>query len=355
MTVENTGTDSQAAVEVPDYKAFMEDVRPIGHWHEWRQLMQAAATFEQKLGLLHVGWDVEMTGAPYGEKQYEPVDRLKFYFGVADGWTESWNFRPEWMGHQDEPSYRVGWDKDGNRKIRTLSEQRQQLAIKAFEILALKYFRFQTTIIERGREERRDRIAFHNRFLLDPAFQALQWFFRIENGRVYNLTSRHNKKSPHEEMALELLLKLPGILWDSEEWEIRSYDSEQQKTKKAQENEMLGEIIPAAKLWMIDVLAALHELDVLEQWLLDLDESCVAKLQEIAMRAEFAGFSYPVPEKRRVLTIDEACYLGSPSGWLVKKFQLAVAEHARLEAVRQAEIEAEEAAQRLERLRGKKA
>lgn len=346
-TVTNAEMSPTALVEVPAHVAFMQAVPPTGTWHTWLQLARNATTFGQKLGLLHEGFDVEMTGAPYGMKKYTEMDRLVYYFGVADGWTQRSYFQI-YANWQDEPEYYVGYDKNGNHLKRRESEQRQLLARKAFSMLISKFFVEQTWIEQASYNSHRDEHGEEliRRFLDSPEFLAIQQFFKIEERGIRNLTT-HDDRHPQKEKVIEFLLRLPPLIWGWTEEEIPSYASKEEETKKSLRNLATAGIVAEAKLWMIEVLADLERLDLLEQWLRTFDGPTLKKLEEIALRAKFPGHDFVTSTSRLVASLDEACYLNSPAAWLLKKHHLKVAEYARLSAIREAEEVMDEAARRV--------
>lgn len=332
---------------VPAHESFMQKVAPIGTWSEWLKLAYAATSFEQKVGLLHAGFDVKMGRREmYGAPDYTPFDRLEFYFGVADGWTESDHFRTKGVSWQDEPEYEVGHDKNWNRIRRKESDQRQLLARKAFSMLVSKYFT-ELSWVEEANYNGRETGGEHEirRFLSSPEFLAIQKFFRVEEGRVYNLSSKRDEENHWQKKIFEFLLWLPPLLWNWTEKEIRSYDSEEVIQKKELQNLTEAGVVAEAKIWMIEVLSALDELDLLERWILELDEPCLAKLKELALRNTFRSHAWPVSSDRPVANLEEACFLNSPAAWLLKKHGVMTAEYFRLVSISNAEKEIE-AAQR---------
>ena len=77
------------------------------------------------------------------------------------------------------------------------------------------------------------------------------------------------------------------------------------------------ERIEASKVWMVEVLACLGKPELLNPWLSRLSRPCVAKLHEIAMRAELKSYSHPVNEDRPVANMGEALVAGSAAAWLL--------------------------------------
>ena len=242
--------------------AFMQEVRPIRNWHEWLQLAESAARFEQKLGLLHVGFDVGLERCEYHEPDYKRHDRLKFYFDVANGWTNANRFRDQGLLWSDEPRYFIGY-KNGDRVDRTQSEQRQLLAQKAFDMLTKNYFKPRLSWLEKANYRDRNEQDWMNKFLLDPSFLFMMEFFKPEKWGVSNLTG-HDELRPSEQQAVDFLLKLPRIIWSWRAQEIQSYDSAEHKIEKEQRNLAGSRLVCDAMLWSIEVLSALDELQVLE-------------------------------------------------------------------------------------------
>lgn len=324
--------------------AFMQHVGPIKTWGEWLKLVSAATTFEQKLGLLHAGFDVEMGHRErWGvDPDYIPSDRLKFYFSVADGWPESTNFQNEGVGWQDEPTYQIGYDERGRPEKRRESQLRQSLARKAFDMLVSHYF-LEQSWLERASYRSREDEELIRSFLGNPGFLAIQQFFRVEEGRVPNLSTHdEDNRRTQQKKVREFLLWLPPLLWNWTEEEIHPHDPEEWKDRKMLDNRVVKGFVTKAKLWMIEVLSALGKLDLLGPWILELDKPCLAKLKEIAL-----GTNLPPPgigwKGKPVTSIEEACFYNSGAAWLLKKHEVMMAEHVRLQAISDAEREIEAA------------
>jgi hypothetical protein len=366
-----TTADASTTVEFTP-KVFLQHVPPIANWIEWLALAQAATTLEQKLGLLHVGFDVEMQQSWRLEKDMTATERalfrlgvaegelipiiyrVKFYLGVADGWTQASLLRDEGLFAGDEPKY-VILNPHGGYSERLQSQQRQVLARKAFDMLSARFFKPLIDVLERAERAERDEISWLYVQLLDLSLPLIQDFFRIDQkGCVRNLSKRwsDDRRPQSENQVIDFLLKLPRLLWNWKEGGISNYDSAADQQKKRELNGARRAVVDSAKLWMIEVLAELKELKVLEPWLLDFDEPCLAKLTEIALRNELSRHDHLVLETRKVATIDEACLLGSASGWLLKKHELMTAEAARLRSIKTAQLEMQEAAKRVAKLTG---
>lgn len=335
-------------VEVSAHEDFMREVRPLRDWDEWLKLARVAVTLDQKLGLLHGAFNVDM-----GMEQ--SFRRLEFFFRVADGWTNSSLFMTKGISSFNEPKYKVGYDKQGFPMERSESEQRQKLARKAFDVLAASFFKMPE--ISSDCPDRGDReIAWINAVVSGPLFPIIQNFFRIDEERrhgsgICNL-SHANLRSHNEKQAVEFLLKLSKFLWTWQESSIDHWNSEEEKEQKKKENIRMHARIDAAKPWMINVLSELGELRLLEKRLLELDRTSLSALRRIALQNELTRLrrADPVIKDRRVATLDEACYAGSQAGWLLKKHELLTREHKRLVTILEAEEKKRKAQREIERL-----
>ncbi|GEM_PF-1394943 len=350
-------------VEVPFHKQFMQVARPPRNWGEWLERARAAETIHEKLGLLHGAFEVELGRGDWDHaakafREYSDSGRIETFFEIADGWADKDLLRTEGVRWSDEPRCRIGRD-SRNQLERTESEQRQQLARKAFDMLVVNFFKMpeiRGDEFDRGNMEAR----WIKDFVFGPLFPVVQNFFRIHNyekeGHAYvrNLSLHGEQRLQNEKVVVNFLLKLPKFLWSWKDPEI-SYWGKSPEDVARQEKEKDGvlamrTVVDGAKPWMIEVLAVLRELDLLEKWILELDGSCLAMLKKIALRNQFGTHIHPVTKDRRVVTIDEACYLGSPAGWLLKKHELMTREHKRLNAIRSAEWKRQDADRTIEKL-----
>ena len=287
-------------------------------------------------------------------KQYTNDDRLETLFGIADGWADHYLLKTGSDRYADESEYIVGHDKDGNRIKRTESEQRQVLALKAFDLLCLNFFRMKEESCYEDRETLETKWV--RRIISGSLFPTVLNFFRIEKRQfsdigIRNLSHhRDDRRSNNEKIAVDFLLKLPKFLWEWREYKISSFSSEKDKAEIAELNKMMRTRVDGAKVWMVEVLVNLRALHLLEPWIRELDAPCLAKLKEIALQAKLHGHAHSVSEERQVVTLDEACYLGSLSGWFLKKHELICREHARLTAILEAEDARDKAARKVKEL-----
>ncbi|MEK7117780.1 MAG: hypothetical protein AAB861_03335 [Patescibacteria group bacterium] len=339
------------SIVAPYHTLLSRDIRPIRNWCEWLQRWQAAESFEEMLGLLHCGFNVSLERGEYGEKEHNQIGRLTFYFTIAAGWEDYILLRSPADGNR---SYDLGRDASGNRVTKTTSELRQQLARKAFDILCLNFFKNYL-------EEDRDRENWMWKWVAiavsEQLFPVIQSFFRAEKRQYGGISirnlSRSRKKSHGEQTAVDFLFNLANFIWDWREQEIRSYYSRKEELER--ENVSMRARVDAAKPWIVELLSWLDNLNLLRKRISELDETCLAKLKEIAMRAEIDNPSSTefCNRKRLVVSLDEACYVGSKAAWFLKEHELWLREHTRLEAIRKAEERKRGAERELQKLTAK--
>lgn len=333
-----------------------KEISPIRNFHRWVQLWEAAATQQEMLGLLHCGFDVPLERAAHAERQYDRIDRYVYYFTIADGWCDA-----ELLEKREEDrdsAYCVGYDNSGNRIEKQPKEIRQEIARKAFDMLAQHLFKAPL----------RDRFGqgfagiWENTVLSDRLLPIIKRFWNAEpeiwspkRFRIRNLDDR-NEKSHSRDLAVDFLLNLAKFVWDWKGTPVPAWWAEDSPERKQAEKSIAAARtrIDSAKLWLIEVLAYLGKLDVLAPWILHIDAACIEKLKEIALRNEFVTWHHPVAENRLVATVDEACYMGSETALFIKRIELVQAEHKRLSDILEAEQQLKEAARNVERLTGKR-
>lgn len=317
------------------------EVRPIHSWNEFLEHWQEATTYEEMLGLLHVGFAL-----PF-DSVNDYIDKLVFYFGVADGWID----RDLLQTPADkEKFYRVGSSRGFNFRdeIKRPREFRQMLAFKAFDMISQNFFKEESKNSSDRLTTNQGKWVASERLL--PVIQS---FFRTEDRsfeKKYKNRNLHywpEHRTHSEEHAIVFLLKLAEYIWDWKEKEFTELSPCESEKKMATERRSF---LDSAEPWMIDVLACLKRLDVLRKWLLELNEPCLAKLKGIALHNELKWHYHPVLHDRPVTTIDEACCAGSTAAWLLKEREIKKAEHERLSAVLVAELAREEAEKQLRRL-----
>ncbi len=341
MTTKTEGKE-KTAPEIHDL--FSREIRPIRNWHEFLERWQVAVTLEEMLGLLHAGFNV----SSFDQEQhdiwgFQSVDRLTFYFKIADGWVSSMLLRVS-------ADYRIV-----NYGIqKTSAELRQILARKAFEMLCQHFFRPE----EMDGSCRGNRFVKLHFFLINyrVLFPAIQHFFRPEEGLycgrrivIRNLSDRRERLH-FEKQAIIFLLDLAVFLFGWREQRIENWVNPEEVSAQ---NTEIRTWVDSAKLWMIEVLAFLDRLDILNPEILNLDEDCLAKLLEIALRARLDRFYDCYSKKDRLVkNLDEACLADSSAALFLMRQGVVKREHDRLRVIRQAEEELASAQAEIARLKG---
>jgi len=328
-------------------------IRPCRNWHEWLLRWQAAVTVEDMLGLLHTGMDVGFEQYR-DEPRYDNDDRLTFYLGIADGWAGY-----DLLRLPDDPSgepFRFGRDKRGNLKHASTRDLRQAVATKAFDMLAGHMFRNngydEYDELSRSCRDKEEVQAHY--WALEVAneamFPVILNFFRVDTSRFhpyYDIRNLHYREpeSHNERLAIGFLLSLAQFLWEWKEEKIPTYENAQRQGEIEARNVGMRSRLDEAKPWMVEVLNILDRLDILNGR--TLDDTCLKKLEEIALRRQFSHHYHPFMADRPVANLDEARYLESEAAWLLARIELRERVGVRLKAIRTAERERDAAAQKL--------
>lgn len=313
------------------------EIRRTKNFHEWLERWQSAETLGELLGLLHEGFEVSLEASAYGEPNYKIADRLAFYLFVANGWTSAYTIE------SDSPS--------GVRQI---------VAQKAFNMLAQNFFKNGEAqkISEYWREDRSGSF-WKDIVRLEQVFNAILYFFKIEKKRfgdgleIPNLPHRR-ERSHAEQIAFNFLMNFVDLIWEWRDPEIESWCNEEERTKMKKYVDEIRERVDGAKPWTIEVMEIFDRLDLLRARFPLLDGIALVKLREIAMRQNISEFRHPVTNSRPVISLDEARFVGSRAAWLISEYELIKRERARLEQIRSAQREIEEANEKLKRLEEQK-
>jgi hypothetical protein len=317
-----------------------QEIRPIANLHEFFIRWQAAKTYEEMLGLLHHGFNISLQRYGLDEKEYDEIDRLVFYFTIADGWY-------------DHRLLKLPKDKDFyvciKGKMGTMSQYtfRQELAKKALNMLCLNFFNAKL-IKEVWRGRKTFNPEWGNTIVSKRLFPVIQNFFRIQRSMLFDKKEIRNlpqkeKLSHNEKEVVSFIINLATFVW---EWEKENEPPYWDLEIEKQCIKMYSRL-NSFKPWLIEVLSFLGQISLLEKWTLELDEACLVKLEKIALRNKLSRFNHPVTEDRQVTTIEEACYIGSPAAWFLTKHNLTTKNHERLVAIQEAEQRKEVAEQEL--------
>lgn len=347
-----TNTTEVTEAKETTHPLLAREIRPIRNWAELLERWESAKSIEEMLGLLHAGFTVSLGRRHHDEKTYDSIDRLIFYFNIADGWADAFNIlrKPE-----DRDRYYRWSDNEGLITEKSLSDLRRIIAQKAFDVLCLNVFK-EVSLKGGGRNGDDFNDLWKVLFTSERFFPIIQNFFRSEEsssvfsqGSIRNLTCR--KESSHnEKLAHEFLVNLARFIWGWKESNVPNWLGAEQQKEIREHNRTMRARLNSAKPWMVGVLVDIKRLDVLREWILSLDKACLAKLRQIALRDSLQQYRHPVQKDRRVRNLDEACYVGSRAAWFLKEHELVTQEHARLTSIRQAEIESEKAAEKIKQL-----
>lgn len=321
---------------------------PIYNWHEWLVRMNAAKTASEVLGLLHCGFDVSMSSR-YGEPEYDVSDRLAYYLRFANGWDN--------YGLLQTPEERSRVCSDSPE-----AKARQQFARKAFDVVCQRFFKES----EKNSVSDREDTWWVKLILSEKVLAALQSFFRVEKKYpqphmseyddvvVHNLPEKPFQRDfPHlEKLAVNFLLQLNEALWRWKESDL-FWLSEKDKPAQKKHDAKVRALIDAARLWMIEVLCALPELNALREHMLELSDAHITKLTKIALRGR-KFFEPGLPDGMKATTLEEALYLGSREALFLMERKAKVAVKSRLNSIREAKRAKEEAEQKLKKLEGRK-
>ncbi|MDE2019333.1 MAG: hypothetical protein KGJ13_03220 [Patescibacteria group bacterium] len=340
-------TTEVAVTNETTHPLFSREVRPMNDWAEFLERWQAAATINEMLGILHSGFTVSLGRRSWGEKEYDRIDRILFYLGVADGWADPLSALRKPGESYETMDY---YDADGGKSQKSVSDLRQVVAAKAFDMLCVNVFK-KADLTGGGRHGEDFNEDWEAVFTADRLFPAIQSFYRSETDPsiyrreviIRNLVSRR-ESSHNEKFAHEFLANLAQFVWG---WKEYWANDERKK-------EMHARLDPA-KPWMTEVLIGMDRLDILRKFILILDDQCLARLRGIAFRNILSQYrNNHVKADRKVTTLDEACYVGSRAAWFLKEHELIVREDKRLAAIREAEDRREELNQQIRELSQKK-
>ena len=342
-----TTTESNESKKV--YSIKNEPVDGIRNWSHFLLLWENAETREIKKSLIFYGLEVPVGGNLPSEKKYDEIDRIIFYLQIADGWTSASKF----IAKNDREHLII--NKDGRRERKTSDELRQMLAQMAFDMLCAKIFK---PAIKNAKEAWKEFRFWSEYIISDRLLSSIKEFFRTEidntssreRVEIDNLYFWKESKSSRKILAKNFLVQLVEVIWDLQEVEIKSYWDEERIEKYRKWNHDTRTLLDSSRPWTVEILVALNRLDVLRKRILRLDQTSLDKLKEIALGNELSEHSNPVSAVRQVPSLDEACYVGSPSAWFVKEHELKTSEHERLEKILETEEQISSAKESLKKL-----
>ena len=275
----------------------------IGSWDAWRKRWDEAATLEERLGLLHVGFSTEL-GSLY--------DRLAFYLDVANGHDSLMSGPFGVMNFHERRTYGAGGTNGGTFGWeKSLAEILKTIAKKAFSEVSKRYFVLGD--YPHG--------AFQKAEWLTSAqiVDKLLWFVQAdEEGRVRNL----DRESHATMIARKFFFELCKLAF--EDWREDSH-------KRQGCLPQISKLLVPRRAELIPVLGEVGDV----RWLLRpevvdlLDEACISALSKLALNNK--GIFPGERDRRAPTTIPEAAYLGSPSAHVLLMQEVVLKEKERLQ------------------------
>ena len=252
----------------PDHPLLAIEPRGLCDWAEWKEAWRSATTFEALSGLLHCGFDVPPVSAgwyAHNTVKATVAERICFYLGVADGYHESdYQFLTEAEQRQAD---------DRNDATKARGKLRQQLALKAFRVLAQKFFR------NAARDPDAEPSWLHP-VLLEGVLPKVLWFFRLNQfDNIPNLI-RSSETMVHTGWAKEFLSELCDLGWTSHHYRYKLGHREQDR-------------FTAIRPELVELLLGLGKITRLLNFQdYPLDDECWRVLEGLAMRP----WQMPKPE-----------------------------------------------------------
>lgn len=279
----------------------------VGDNMNWRRFLETWVKADEEIvlrGLLHGGFEIYIEDPTEEKAGTKPNERLMLYFAFADNWENN-----------------------------SSSSSLCNLRIKARQMLRKNLFALDVEHGEAsGFENERCIRAWEWKVLRNMALPQITQFFSVRKSlykgphdywirNVEGMVDHTKKDKQPNRHEVEFLIELCKFIW---RW-YGEYTGNMVGHKKVvadEKNRRYGAMIAAAKPWSIEVLSALDRIDLLEEHRGSIDQVCLDKLTEIALRRQFSAHIHRVPKDRCAESIDEAIFLGSPEALLVKRMQI---------------------------------
>ncbi|MBX4195693.1 hypothetical protein KW796_01905 [Candidatus Parcubacteria bacterium] len=296
-----------------------EEILPLEGWTQWLEQWKATKTAEERHGLLHVGFDVRTKEGQYAE-------RIIFFLSIAEGHDELYlHFRTE----EEIRFINSGFPK-------TNSEARKRVSRKAFDELCMHFFK----------KEIPDSKAIFTAWKVQEisvVLEELLHFFRIKNGRIYNLPLTL-EKDHNGEIAKEFLINLIKLGWNAPQYHEHIKPEEIERFE-------------AARPTFVEMLCTLHRPDLLLTHDFchgmfrapdPIDGVSFAKLKEIVMSKEIHVPYEDGPRPPRSMAEAVAC--GSREAIVLQTLAIRASEFDRLRRIAELQEEQERARSELAKL-----
>lgn len=283
-----TGSGSQSTGVYQPLMA-VKEVSPMCTWSEWLELWNQSEDFFTLMGLLETGFLVKCIEKSDDVENPQWIQRLCHYLEVADGHC----FLASSTGRsQTLPEFKE-----------QLSSVRVILAKKALSMLC-------TNLFGLDKENESDRYPLWVYQVLKPfLLDKLIWFFRVNNGRVFNLSGHNNK----EERALivNFLREFCQLFWKFhiELFIDRHYASKVAAALRERQHQM----IPLLEVFDLFPLFIKQGTRGQSDWFV-LDGKSVVRLQELVMAKEIY---FPKGVFRKPRNLVEALFGGTTAAALL--------------------------------------
>lgn len=327
----------------------LKQIRTYRNWHECVMEFLTTDVKQRKISALHEGYNTSIErsyGGGLDEPTYTEEDRAIFYLKVADGYKQVWDHQiPEDEGKK----FYDGFDKFGQTEWKVPTQLRQEVALKAFIILCQNFFNL---VLYYAKDIRQFDGRWESFIVSEKLFPSIQNFFRFKkqpDGDINVRNLPYGKELSHNEQIVVTFLKnLAIFLWEGwKEREVEGYLGIEYRKRTEEANASRARNILNMKLWMIEILSQLREINLVEKWLPTFEPACLEKMREIAMRATLSPGKHPVKQERKVNSVAEAVLAGSRSAKIIALHEIAVNEINRLKPILDLECEIEHAQRKL--------
>jgi len=291
-----------------------KEIGYIANWTEWEKIWEEETRTEFLHSLLHFGFEVRAS------TEEEAIARICKYLEIADGCFDYHTFSADSV---QLASYQHRFGGEVNAQ-----NLRYVLGQKAFQMLCQNLFK--------NTSKENYLPSWLNSVTIQPrVFCKILWFFRLnDDGRMYNLW---DAKGHNAEIATNFAREFACFAW--------KYNDNYYDRLHGNEAAIFREARPA----MIEILFGLHETNFLleQERYKSFDEACDKKLEELSLSFKLYGHGFLNAKPK---TIEEACFAGSEGARALILLRIMKGESARLERLRDLEIQRLEAEREISKL-----
>lgn len=300
-------------VEHPEEHPLAQVTGTIGSWSRWKEVWEASPMAEQKIGLLHFLFHIHTVGWE------ESIQRIYFCLNIADGYNAAWNFRlPD-----EDRERRFKLEKSPGRSL-SLSEVRQRVARKAFEVLANAILK--NRALDSNSYPSWCFIVEHPELL-----DKLLWFFRVDDeARMGNLPCNRGEHEVYSVITRRFLIDLVRFAWEFRYFGKYEVDSDR----------VIQANFRVRRPQFIELLWSLGEMDILLNPVFQFDQACWFKLEELSFRKDLymqteGEHGHWGRECRKPTTLAEAHYGGSWPAVVLTHRRIVAEEEERFARLRE--------------------